>query len=58
MEMVNRLGKPVDKTEWGMTPPTINASYSPSYNSITFLPEFFSFRSLILKQMMLLTMVV
>ena len=35
-EMVNRLGKPVDKMEWGMTPPTINASYSPSYNGITF----------------------
>ena len=35
-EMVNRLGKPVDKMEWGMTPPTINASYSPPYNGITF----------------------
>ena len=35
-EMINRLGKPVDKMEWGMTPPTINASYSPSYNGITF----------------------
>lgn len=35
-EMVNRMGKPVDKTEWGMTPPTINAQYSPSNNDITF----------------------
>ncbi|MDB5229950.1 MAG: family metallopeptidase [Chitinophagaceae bacterium] len=33
---VNRLGKPVDRTEWGMTPPTINASYNPSANDITF----------------------
>ena len=34
--MINRLGKPVDKTEWRMTPPTINASYSPVNNEITF----------------------
>ncbi len=33
---VSRMGKPVDRTEWGMTPPTINASYSPSNNDITF----------------------
>ena len=24
-----KLGKPVDETEWGMTPPTVNAYYSP-----------------------------
>ncbi len=35
-EMVNRLGKPVDKTQWGMTPPTINAYYNPSNNEIAF----------------------
>ena len=35
-EMVNRMGKPVDKTEWGMTPPTINAYYNPSNNEIVF----------------------
>ncbi len=35
-DMVNRFGKPVDKTRWGMTPPTINASYSPQNNDITF----------------------
>ncbi|HVF96607.1 MAG TPA: M13 family metallopeptidase [Flavisolibacter sp.] len=34
--MVNRLGKPVDKTEWGMTPPTINAYYNPVNNEIAF----------------------
>jgi putative endopeptidase len=34
--MTNRMGKPVDRTQWGMTPPTINASYSPSNNDITF----------------------
>ena len=34
--MVNRLGKPVDRTEWGMTPPTINAYYSPVNNEIAF----------------------
>jgi len=33
---VSRMGKPVDKTRWGMTPPTINAQYSPVNNDITF----------------------
>jgi putative endopeptidase len=33
---VTRMGKPVDKTRWGMTPPTINAQYSPTNNDITF----------------------
>ena len=33
---IDRLGKPIDKTEWGLTPPTINATYSPSKNQITF----------------------
>ncbi|WP_199136544.1 M13 family metallopeptidase [Pedobacter sp. ASV12] len=35
-EMVNRLGKPVDRTRFGMTPPTVNASYSPTMNEIVF----------------------
>ncbi len=35
-KMVNHMGKPVDKTEWGMTPPTINAYYNPSNNEIVF----------------------
>lgn len=35
-DMVTRFGKPVDKTRWGMTPPTINAYYSPSNNEIAF----------------------
>ena len=34
--MVNKLGKPIDRTEWGMTPPTINAYYNPSMNEIVF----------------------
>nr|WP_266369366.1 M13 family metallopeptidase [Tellurirhabdus rosea] len=33
---VTRLGKPVDRTRWGMTPPTINAYYSPVNNEIAF----------------------
>jgi putative endopeptidase len=33
---VNRINQPVDKTEWGMTPPTINAYYNPSFNEIVF----------------------
>jgi putative endopeptidase len=35
-EMTGRFGKPVDRTEWGMTPPTINAYYNPSNNEIAF----------------------
>jgi len=31
-----KLGKPVDRTEWGMTPQTINAYYNPSLNEIVF----------------------
>ncbi len=33
---MNKLGKPVDKTEWGMTPQTVNAYYSPTKNEIVF----------------------
>ncbi|MEO6251910.1 MAG: M13 family metallopeptidase [Ferruginibacter sp.] len=33
---INRLGKPIDKTEWAMTPPTVNAYYSPQKNEIVF----------------------
>ena len=33
---LDKIGKPVDRTEWGMTPPTINAYYSSNENSINF----------------------
>ena len=33
---VTRINQPVDKTEWGMTPSTINAYYNPSFNEIVF----------------------
>ncbi|MEZ6060779.1 MAG: M13-type metalloendopeptidase [Planctomycetaceae bacterium] len=33
---IDRLGTPVDKTEWGMTPQTVNAYYNPSKNEIVF----------------------
>lgn len=33
---VSRLGKPVDRTRWSMTPPTINAYYNASNNEIVF----------------------
>src|SRR5690606_20706154 len=36
MYRIQKLGKPVDKTEWYMTPPTVNASYNPSFNAIVF----------------------
>jgi len=31
-----KIGKPVDKTEWQMTPPTVNAYYDPQMNDINF----------------------
>jgi endothelin-converting enzyme/putative endopeptidase len=31
-----KIGKPVDRGEWGMTPPTVNAYYNPSMNDINF----------------------
>jgi putative endopeptidase len=33
---LNKLGKPVDEKEWSMTPPTVNANYSSSFNDINF----------------------
>jgi predicted metalloendopeptidase len=44
---LRKIGKPVDKTEWGMTPPTVNAYYDPSLNEIVLpagelQPPFFS----------------
>ena len=44
---VDDIAKPVDRTRWGFSPPTVNASYSPVNNEITFpagilQPPFFS----------------
>ena len=33
---LRKIGKPVDRNEWGMTPPTVNAYYNPSMNDINF----------------------
>jgi putative endopeptidase len=33
---VHKIGKPVDRSEWTMTPPTINAYYDPQLNTINF----------------------
>jgi len=33
---LEKQGKPVDKTQWGMSPQTVNAYYNPSYNEIVF----------------------
>ncbi|CAN5548021.1 M13 family peptidase [soil metagenome] len=35
-QMIDRLGQPVDRERWGMTPQTVNAYYSPSLNEIVF----------------------
>ena len=35
-DMISRLGKPVDRDEWLMTPQTVNAYYNPSTNEICF----------------------
>jgi endothelin-converting enzyme/putative endopeptidase len=46
----NKIGKPVDKSEWSMTPPTVNAYYSPPMNNINFpagilQPPFYSVKA-------------
>jgi putative endopeptidase len=45
---LNKVGKPVDEKEWGMTPPTVNAYYNPAQNDINFpagilQPPFYDF---------------
>jgi putative endopeptidase len=45
---LDKLGKPVDETEWFMTPPTVNAYYAPTLNDINFpagilQPPFYDF---------------
>jgi putative endopeptidase len=35
-ENIAQIGKPVDKSKWGMSPPTVNAYYSPVMNEIVF----------------------
>ncbi len=34
--MIDKLGQPIDRTEWGMTPQTVNAYYNPTKNEIVF----------------------
>ena len=36
LRQINKIGKPVDRGEWGMSPPTVNAYYNPSMNDINF----------------------
>jgi endothelin-converting enzyme/putative endopeptidase len=33
---LNKIGKPLDRGEWSMSPPTVNAGYDPQLNDITF----------------------
>ena len=47
---LNKVGKPVDRTEWDMSPPTVNAYYNPQLNEIVFpagilQPPFFDFQA-------------
>lgn len=49
-ESLADLGKPVDKTEWGMSPQTVNAYFNPSYNEIVFpaailQPPFYNYQA-------------
>ena len=36
LRQIRRLGQPIDREQWGMTPQTVNAYYSPSKNEIVF----------------------
>ena len=47
---LNKIGKPLDKQEWQMTPPTVNAYYEPTENNINFpagilQPPFYDFHA-------------
>ena len=47
---LNKINKPLDKSEWGMTPPTVNAYYNPLENNINFpagilQPPFYDFKA-------------
>jgi putative endopeptidase len=47
---MDKIGKPVDLSEWGMTPPTVNSYYNPQLNEIVFpagalQPPFFDFHA-------------
>lgn len=49
-EDLDKRFKPVDKTEWGMSPQTVNAYYNPSYNEIVFpaailQPPFYNYQA-------------
>ncbi len=49
-EQIHRLGKPVDKTDWAMTPQTVNAYYNPRFNEVVFpagilQPPFYDYRA-------------
>jgi putative endopeptidase len=49
-EDIAKLNKPVDKTEWGMSPQTVNAYYNPAYNEIVFpaailQPPFYNYQA-------------
>lgn len=47
---LSKLNKPVDKSEWGMSPQTVNAYYNPSFNEIVFpaailQPPFYNYQA-------------
>lgn len=47
---LSEIGKPVDKTEWGMSPQTVNAYFNPFYNEIVFpaailQPPFYDYKA-------------
>jgi len=49
-DMMSKIGKPVDRTEWGMNPQTVNAYYNPSNNEIVFpaailQPPFYNYKA-------------
>jgi len=49
-ENISKLSKPVDKTEWHMSPQTVNAYFNPSYNEIVFpaailQPPFYDYKA-------------
>ncbi|MBL3658689.1 M13 family metallopeptidase [Fulvivirga sediminis] len=49
-EEINKIGKPVDKSEWAMSPQTVNAYFNPMFNEIVFpaailQPPFYNYKA-------------
>ena len=50
--MFDKIGKEVDRSEWAMSPQTVNAYFRPSNNEIVFPARFYNIHFMIIEQML------